>query len=125
LPELKRIIVASGTRIAMSTTLDSALEGLLLNVVSAPEIAVGELATTEQDAGQEATQPVESDSGQTTTDETIVGRDAIIEALITSANGHFEAAEAAQRNGDWSRYGDELRALQDDLQRLMELAGGG
>jgi uncharacterized membrane protein (UPF0182 family) len=120
LPELKRIIVASGSRIAMSTTLDSALEGLLLDVASAPEISVSELATTEQDAGQEEAQPAESDSA-----ETIVGSDAIVEALIMSANAHFEAAEAAQRSGDWSTYGDELRALQDDLERLMELTGGG
>jgi uncharacterized membrane protein (UPF0182 family) len=44
-----------------------------------------------------------------------------MEELIQAANSHFEAAEAAQRNGDWGAYGRELDALQENLQRLMEM----
>ncbi|MFZ0545194.1 MAG: hypothetical protein WAM60_07135, partial [Candidatus Promineifilaceae bacterium] len=46
---------------------------------------------------------------------------ATIDELARSANDHFLAAEAAQRNGDWATYGNELDALQQDLQQLMVL----
>ncbi|MCZ7666352.1 MAG: hypothetical protein M5U34_03500 [Chloroflexi bacterium] len=49
--------------------------------------------------------------------------DANLEALVESANRHYEAAEAAQRAGDWATYGAELEALQLDLERLMALVG--
>ena len=47
--------------------------------------------------------------------------DATVEELIQSANTHFEAAEAAQRAGDWATYGEEIDALQRDLDHLMEM----
>jgi uncharacterized membrane protein (UPF0182 family) len=49
--------------------------------------------------------------------------DATVEELIQSANSHFEAAEAAQKDGDWALYGQELQALNRDLQRLLEATG--
>jgi uncharacterized membrane protein (UPF0182 family) len=47
---------------------------------------------------------------------------ATVQELIDSANARFEAAEAAQRRGDWEAYGRELDNLRNDLQRLKELA---
>ena len=49
--------------------------------------------------------------------------DGTIESLIQEANDHFEAAEEAQRAGDWATYGRELKALQAILQELTELTG--
>jgi uncharacterized membrane protein (UPF0182 family) len=120
LPELKRVIVASGSRIAMDTTLDGALEGLLLEDVASTSVpTVIETAETEPAGGQTA----ESDTSEVEAAVT-TPLDATIEALILSANDHFEAAEAAQRSGDWSTYGEELGALQADLERLLEMSGG-
>jgi uncharacterized protein len=48
--------------------------------------------------------------------------DASVQELIEAANRHFEAAEAAQRQGDWAAYGRELQALGDTLDRLLGLA---
>jgi uncharacterized membrane protein (UPF0182 family) len=47
--------------------------------------------------------------------------DVTIEALIRSAGQHFEAAEEAQREGDWATYGRELEALSEALQKLEKL----
>jgi uncharacterized membrane protein (UPF0182 family) len=47
--------------------------------------------------------------------------DGTVESLILEANDHYEAAEEAQRAGDWATYGRELKALQAILQELMEL----
>ncbi len=119
LPELTRIIVASGERLVMRETLEEALTALLEGAPSVDTI-VEEPPVTE--TGEETAEP-----GDTTEEPTPVppAADATIEELIQSANEHYEAAEAAQRNGDWATYGRELEALRQDLERLLELTGQG
>jgi uncharacterized membrane protein (UPF0182 family) len=108
LPELKRVIVASDTRIAMRETLGEALLALLEldpeEILQAAEEAV--------DAGESGPRPTPSAP---------LPDDATVEQLIQSANAHFEAAEAAQRDGDWATYGAEIEALARVLQRLQQL----
>ncbi len=111
LPELKRVIVATDTRIAMDTSLSGALASLLLE-------APGEIVVEE--AGDTA---VSTETDTDTTPVEIAPVDASVEELINSANAHFEAAQAAQQNGDWAAYGAELDALESDLSRLIELTG--
>jgi uncharacterized membrane protein (UPF0182 family) len=113
LPELKRVIVASGDRIAMSETLEDALAALI-------EAGPDDSETVEPIVEEEAAEVAPSDE-PTPSEE--VSIDATTQSLIQSANAHFEAAEAAQREGDWATYGRELEALQQDLQRLIELTG--
>jgi hypothetical protein len=115
LPELKRVIVASDTRIAMRETLGEALEALL-----EAEFAEDIAAELEAELPAELETGIETDSDAP---EEVLPVDASIEELIQSANDHFVAAEEAQKEGDWARYGQELRALNSDLQRLMELTG--
>ncbi len=88
------------------------------------------LALLEAELGEDITVEIEEDaeaeSGEETavpTPDTPLPVDASVEELILSANSHFEAAEAAQQEGDWALYGRELQALNRDLDRLMELAG--
>lgn len=114
LPELKRVIVASDTRIAMGQTLAEALAGLMDGAPTTVEIPVEEPGGGEETV----TEPAESETGD------IPLLDSTVEELIISANAHFEAAEAAQRSGDWTTYGEELDALQRDLDRLSELTTG-
>ncbi|GAB4152347.1 MAG: UPF0182 family protein [Candidatus Promineifilaceae bacterium] len=100
LPELKRVIVASGNRIIMRENLELALADLV--------------------AGQPAVvTPPAAETGGETSPAVVI--DATLEEVINSANQHFAAAEAAQRAGDWAAYGLELEALKRDLQRLQEL----
>lgn len=118
LPELTRVILASDRRIVMRTTLDEALTALMdaapLDIIVEEnggivvETAVEEIPAAEVDTAV----PVEA-----------IEVDASVEELIRSANAHFEAAEAAQRAGDWAAYGQEIDALQRDLEQLMRLSG--
>jgi uncharacterized membrane protein (UPF0182 family) len=113
LPELKRIIVATDTRIAMAETLDDALLDLLQETPGElPEI---EIEVEGEDSGGETavTEPIPTRAPSPV--------DATVQQLVESANAHYEAAETAQRTGDWATYGAELDALQLDLERLMEL----
>lgn len=115
LPELKRVIVATDTRIAMDLTLDRALTALL---ASKP----GEV-TPELEGLETAEEPATDPTDPTITTVPTAPLDASVEELIASANAHFEAAQAAQQSGDWATYGAELQALEADLARLMELTG--
>nr|MBP6803425.1 UPF0182 family protein [Chloroflexota bacterium] len=109
LPELKRVIVATDTRIAMDVTLSGALQSLLGE-------EPGQIVI--EDVAPEAVPTPEA--GATGVP---LPTDASVEQLIQSANEHFEAAEAAQRDGDWATYGEEIDALQLDLDQLMQLTG--
>lgn len=112
LPELKRVIVASNTRIAMEETLAEAIISVFANGNIVPEVEVN--APIENETGEETTPPsTEIPEGGELSPE--------VEALIQSANAHYLAAEAAQRDGDWATYGEELDALQADLAKLLEL----
>lgn len=106
-PEIRRIVVATTNRIAMEETLEEALSALFQDdsiVVDTPSV------TPEP--------PDEIDEPETLPE---LGDDATINELIQSANTHFEAAEAAQRDGDWATYGEEIEALQRDLEQLSRL----
>ncbi|MFZ1399470.1 MAG: UPF0182 family protein, partial [Candidatus Promineifilaceae bacterium] len=109
LPELKRVIVATDTRIAMGTSLNGALSALLLETP-------GDIVVEEVEGAETAVSP-------STTPIDTAPLDANVEELIAAANAHFEAAQTAQQNGDWATYGAELAALEETLNRLVELTG--
>jgi uncharacterized membrane protein (UPF0182 family) len=116
LPELTRIIVASGERLVMRETLEEALVALIEGAPSVDAIvAEPPVSATGEETGEE--------TGETAEEPTPIPQasDATIDELIQSANAHFEAAETAQRNGDWTTYGRELAALRRDLEQLMAL----
>ncbi len=105
LPELKRIVTASNTSIAMAETLDRSL----LALASGSSVLVDAPAP-----GLPAGAADLSPGDRRTLDE-----------LVTAANEHLAAAEAAQRAGDWGRYGQELESLREvlgELSGLMEPA---
>lgn len=130
LPELKRVIAVSGENVVMRETLPEALEALIEDAPAVDEIVLeppvtGEDGEPVDEAPEEPPEEVAEDpQGEPTATTTAPPADASIEEVIRSANQHFEAAEAAQRQGDWTTYGRELQALQSDLQQLMELTGG-
>jgi uncharacterized membrane protein (UPF0182 family) len=91
LPELKRVIVASGARIAMEETLEEALAQV-----------VGRPVTPPAPAGGAAPGPV----GGTT------------EALIREAVGAYDRAQQLLRQGDLAGYAREIERLGEILRRL-------
>ncbi len=118
LPELKRVIVASGDRLAMRETLEEALVAL---VEAGPSVA--EIVDIAEEPASEIAVESTGETPQATQEPPVI--DSTLEALVKSAGEHFEAAEAAQRAGDWATYGRELEALREDLEQLSELTGGG
>jgi len=101
IPELKRIIVASGTEVRMEESLPRALAGL---VGAAPPVAAAA-------PGQPATSSPPTSASTDVAD------------LIRSAQSHYQRAQEALRAGNWAQYGEELNALGKDLQALAERIG--
>jgi hypothetical protein len=99
IPELKRVIVAHQNQIVMEETLDRALERMFGGAALPPEPGPAPL-----DAAAPSPEP-DAPRG-------------LPASLATRARQHYEQALAAQRAGDWSRYGEEIRALGELLRQL-------
>jgi hypothetical protein len=101
LPELKRVIVAFGNRIAMEPTLDAALIKVFGGTVTTPT------ATVETKPAQIS---ATKDIGINLSD------------LSKSALEHYNNADKAIKNGNWTKYGEELDLLKKDLEKIVELS---
>jgi uncharacterized membrane protein (UPF0182 family) len=101
LPELKRVIVAAGERIAMEPTLQESITDIF--GAEAPP------AEPEPPAPEGPEEPVAAD----------------IANLIEEAQQHYNKAQQYLREGDWTGYGKELDALKAVLDRLAELTAEG
>ena len=102
LPELRRVVVSYQNRVAMADSLSEGLAQVLgeTSVVEGPGQA--------PETGQESTQPLPTDAGE----------------LARSAQSHYQAAQICLEEGDWVCYGEELQALEEDLNALVEITGG-
>ena len=107
IPELQRVIVAYQNQIVMEPTLDAALQRLFgggppgdaeTETVRGPA-APGPAAQPE---GQAAAAPAAGD----------------LTGLAARARGHYDRAVQAQRDGDWARYGEELKLLGEALAQM-------
>jgi len=115
IPELKRVIVAYQNRIVMEETLPQGLVRIFGPSV-APALAADARpvpeGTTPPPAGEPGAPPVSA--GPAT--------DATVAQLAEEASRHFELANQALRDGDWTRYGEELRRVQEILAEIRRIA---
>jgi hypothetical protein len=96
IPELKRVIVAYENKIAMEETLEASIAKIFQGELPAPATAQPAPA---RPAGAEA--PATEGS-----------------PLIQQARDAYNRAVQAQRQGDWARYGEELKKLGAILDQL-------
>jgi uncharacterized membrane protein (UPF0182 family) len=111
IPELTRVIVAYQNQIVMEETLEAGLRRLF-GAGAARETDVqltrGPAAGGAPDAARAIAQPAAQAGGDP------------LEALAAQARGHYDRAVEAQRNGDWAKYGEELRMLGEVLARMRQ-----
>lgn len=91
IPELKRVIVSQGYRIAMDETLDGALSTVFQAALKFPE--------------EKVTKPVEEEG---------------LTKLVTEAYQHYQQALKYLREGNWAGYGEEMKKLEEILKKLQE-----
>ncbi len=99
IPELKRVIVAAENRIAMEPTLEASLARVFGNTTA---------AANAQAPTANANAPLAAPPGGDN------------ESLATQAKQHYERAIQAQREGDWARYGEELKQLGAVLEQMSK-----
>ncbi|GAB4249081.1 MAG: UPF0182 family protein [Thermoleophilia bacterium] len=130
IPELRRVIVAYGDRVVMARDLEDALTELFDREGEEPEVPptvsplpppeAGETTTTLPEVTTTTTLP------EVTTTTTVPPAGPLPDdaaALISLAQEHFEAAQEAQRQGDWAEYGRRVEELGRVLERLQSLGG--
>ena len=111
IPEMKRVVVAFENRVVMEETLEEGLERIFgrppPTAGTAPEVAM-ETAAPPRPA------PASAPAG---------APPATRGELAQRAKAHYDRALAAQRAGDWARYGEEIRRLGEVLDEMAR--GGG
>ncbi|OGU02583.1 MAG: hypothetical protein A2W29_04090 [Gemmatimonadetes bacterium RBG_16_66_8] len=104
IPELKRVIVAYRNQVVMDETLEASLARLFGGDAGlAPRPLPLERAATQAPAESPGTAA------------------ASVADLIRQAGEHYDRAVAAQRAGDWTTYGTEIRQVGEVLRRLRAL----
>jgi len=106
IPELTRVIVAYQNQIVMEETLEEGLARIFgaRGAPAAPAAA--------PPGGTQTSAP--SPAPQTAGTASAAG----VDALAAEAQTHYDRAIAAQRAGDWAKYGEEIRALGAALERM-------
>jgi len=116
-PEFKRIVVASPRQVVWGETLGDALRLLL----AAEGGAAPSPSPTPPPSPGPSASPGPSGSPSPTPGGALPSD---VPGLIAYANAHFELAQAALRDGDFARYGSEIKLVEAALQRLQVLAPG-
>jgi uncharacterized protein len=122
LPEVKRVIVYYGERIAYEPTLAEALDTLFGDGTGDPlntdnPIEEGRAAAAILEAGGVVPPVVPGDNGQEPGGETPVTDITQLAALASEA---YENALAAQKAGDWAGYGKYMEELQQYLDQMVQ-----
>lgn len=104
LPELRRVIVAYGDQVVMEETLELALQRIFGAKVPAAGAPIPSAAQAGAPAGAPGAPGLSGPS----------------QALAKEAMAIFQKALNLQRQGDWAGYGEELRKLQQVLQRMAQ-----
>jgi hypothetical protein len=101
IPELRRVIVAAENRIAMEPTLEAALARIF------GETPAGDIKppTPEAKPGEMPAQPLPAIP---------------VANLAEQAKQHYDRAIQAQREGDWARYGEEIKRLGAVLEQMSK-----
>ncbi len=104
IPEMKRVVVASGNRVVMGETLDQALDAMFGN---GAEVSVNGQAPDTLGQGALESPATSARAPAATT-----------ASLLQQAQSHYDKAISAQRAGNWAEYGKEIDALGAILQQL-------
>ena len=108
IPELQRVIVAYQNQIVMERTLDLALARLFRG----PMPAVPPPPATHTTPGAPAA------TGAAPASPGAPGAPVAPESLIAEARAAYDRAIAAQKAGDWAKYGEEIKRLGELLNKL-------
>ncbi len=116
IPELKQVIVAYQNRIVMAETLVQALARIfgpgIATALAPDRLSSSATSVVQTVAAAEEMPPADSAA-------TVPAASLSLQALAAEAQKHLEAAETAQRAGDWAAYGEALKQLEAVILRMQ------
>ncbi len=101
IPELRRVILASGDRVVMTNTVEEGLSALL-NTRPPKTTPSAPLAQPSTPTEAIPTQPTD------------------LRSLARQANRLYREAQEALRAGDWATYGERMKALENTLRQMEQ-----
>jgi uncharacterized membrane protein (UPF0182 family) len=104
IPELKRVIVVAENKIAMEETLEASLSRIFGSGTPVKQTPTGETLASASPPGRPPAMPASSDA----------------QGLAAQAKQHYDRAIQAQRDGDWARYGDEIKRLGAVIEQMSK-----
>lgn len=105
IPQLKKIVLATANSLVMEDSLQTALTRVFSGLGTPTSTTTTTTTTTPP----------------TTT--TTAPTNANVSALAKEANDHYLKAQEALKTSDWTTYGNEMKALQQTLDKLMQATG--
>ena len=111
LPEVKRVIVVYGDKIAYESNLADALDSLFGDGAGDPLKSDRPASEGSEMSGQEGGDEIVTPGVGT--------EDYTLEELAQLANQAYEDAVAAQQRGDWAAYGEYLDQLSQYLNQMV------
>ena len=116
LPELARVVVAAGNRIAMEATLEHSLNAVYGQQVMVPPPTRSDTPLLPAGAGPAPTTPSTPSTAPTPTSSSDVA------VLAHQAQEQYDRAQELQKQGDWAGYGVAIQQLEQTLNRIVELS---
>jgi hypothetical protein len=110
IPELKRVIVALGNKVAMAQTLGEALSAVVSSSVAPTQLT----GTLGQAAGKLKPLPTLPASPTRISEE--------VTRMVNQAISQYNKAQEAQKKGDWAAYGEQMNELKQTLKELQSKA---
>jgi hypothetical protein len=107
IPELKRVIIAYENKIAMEETLEDSIAKIFGGAVPAAQQITGIASKTA---------PAQPSAAEAVTPEAAAN-------MLRDARDAYDRAVQAQRQGDWAKYGEELKKLGTILENLNRARG--
>src|SRR5262245_21921736 len=130
IPELKRVIVVYQNQIVMAESLEAAIDRIFPRSGARPSLMTpaspsgpGGAPGAGADAGNAANSPSGAtalEAGTTSASSGSTAQAEDLAALAARAQAHYDQAIQAQRDGDWARYGDELKKLGAILDQMRK-----
>jgi uncharacterized membrane protein (UPF0182 family) len=127
IPELKRVIVVYQNQIVMAESLESAIDRIFprsgarpspAELTSASPTGPGATSASGAAPGAGGATPVEASTAAAAGASAASSTD--LAALAAQAQAHYDQAIKAQRDGDWARYGEELKKLGAILDQMRK-----
>jgi uncharacterized membrane protein (UPF0182 family) len=123
LPELKRVVVVNGNRIAMEPTLERSLAVIFAGAPPTPLEPGAQPGATPAPGTTPAATPTATPTPRPATTPAPAATPGSIGALAREADAAYQRAQEALRRGDFATYGQEIARVEELIRQIVQQSG--